>query len=55
MKVALGSITERAPAGRLFEAIATLTDLPFTPARRESLAENAVPDTRKVKHRAGAR
>jgi hypothetical protein len=55
MKVALGSIMERAPAGRLFEAIATLTDLPSTPARRESLAENAAPDPRKIRHRAGAR
>ena len=55
MKVALGRIMERAPAGRLFEAIATLAELPAPPVRKESLAENAAPDPRKTWHRAGAR
>ena len=45
MKVALGSIMERAPAGRLFEAIITLAELPAaagqTPARRQNMAERA--------------
>jgi len=59
MKVALGSIMERAPAGRMFEAIATLADLPpaaaLAPTRRDGMAEAATPDPRPVRHRAGAR
>ena len=57
MKVALGSIMERAPAGRLFEAIATLADLPapLGTARREGLADAATPDPREIRQRAAAR
>ena len=59
MKMALGSILERAPAGRMFEAIATLAELPAAPAlnaaRRESMADTATPEPRQVRHRAGAR
>jgi len=57
MKVALGSIMERAPAGRLFEAIATLADLPapLGTARREGMADAATPDPREIRQRAAAR
>ena len=59
MKVAVGSIMERAPAGRLFEAIITLAELPAAagqnPARRESMAESAAAGARQIRHRAAAR
>ena len=59
MKVALGSIMERAPAGRLFEAIATLAELPATPSKGLShdagRADSPAPDRQDLRHRAGCR